>query len=209
MVMEFWNDRATDASWAVLLRLRAALAQAGGFTLIGGWAVYLWTKALKSKDIDVVVDYPALEQLRQLGLKKNPALKKYEIAMDDISVDIYVPFYSQLAIPPEELGKHTASREGFTVPRPEALILLKQRAAHARAHSAKGEKDRVDILSLLLHAQFDTDRYHSLSLRWQPEALRQLTSLIRTSKAEWRYLGIADPGKVKREKARLLALVEP
>ena len=204
-MVEFWNDSATDASWQALLRLRKTT----DFTLIGGWAVYLWTRALKSKDIDLVADYPALERLMQeFRLKKNPQLRKYEITADGVSVDIYVPFYSNLAIPVEELQKDAVSREGFAVPAPEALVLLKQQAELARASSPKGEKDRVDILSLLLRAPFDGQRYRAVAQRHRllgyPE---RLTSIIRTSKAEWRYLGYTDPGKIKREKRRLLALL--
>jgi len=31
--------------------------------LIGGWAIYLHTKALKSKDIGIIVDFQTLNQL--------------------------------------------------------------------------------------------------------------------------------------------------
>lgn len=53
---EFWNSDITEASWRGLQELKREI----DFVLIGGWAVYLYSRLQKSKDIDVIVDYPAL-----------------------------------------------------------------------------------------------------------------------------------------------------
>lgn len=53
---EFWNSEMTAASWDALQELNKEYE----FTLIGGWAVYLYMRLQKSKDIDIVVDYPVL-----------------------------------------------------------------------------------------------------------------------------------------------------
>ena len=74
--MNYYRDQVTQKSWQVL----TALSNKYEFVLIGGWAVWLYTKQLKSKDIDMVV---ALDQLGKLSrdydLVKNDRLFKYEI----------------------------------------------------------------------------------------------------------------------------------
>ena len=46
------------------------------FILIGGWAVWLYTHQLKSKDIDLLVKFDTLEKLRyDFPLTKNERLK--------------------------------------------------------------------------------------------------------------------------------------
>lgn len=44
--------------------------------------------------------------------------------------------------------------EGFNVPTAEVLLILKQKAYQNRAGSTKGEKDRIDIISLLNSVNF-------------------------------------------------------
>lgn len=46
--MAYYNDLITEKSWQYLQTLRRET----NFVLIGGWAVYLYTKSLKSKDFD-------------------------------------------------------------------------------------------------------------------------------------------------------------
>jgi len=70
--MEFWNEIAIDKSFKILQELRRKF----DFVLIGGWAVYFLTKAIKSKDVDVIVDYKELSRLRtSIGIQKNDFLK--------------------------------------------------------------------------------------------------------------------------------------
>src|SRR3972149_1155146 len=59
-MQNYYNDLVTKKSWLTLQDLRGKL----DFVLIGGWAVFLYTKALKSKDIDLIVNYDQLEKLR-------------------------------------------------------------------------------------------------------------------------------------------------
>src|SRR3989338_3030601 len=93
--MEYWHDLITEKSWKLLQQLRGKFR----FVLIGGWAVYLLARTQKSKDIDVIVDIETLQKLKGgYDLRKNDDLRKYEIKADDVDVDIYVPFYSKLAI---------------------------------------------------------------------------------------------------------------
>ncbi|TSC85296.1 MAG: Uncharacterized protein G01um101416_962 [Microgenomates group bacterium Gr01-1014_16] len=144
--MNFYRDQITQKSWQILRSLSSRYQ----FTLIGGWAVWLYTHQLKSKDIDIVVEFDQLEKLRRdYSLFKNDRLKKYEVAQDEIQIDVYVPHYSKLGIPAEQLLSRFQSTEGFHLPIPEDLLLLKHTAFLGRAGSAKGRKDLLDIISLL------------------------------------------------------------
>ncbi|MCL5099838.1 MAG: hypothetical protein M1158_01810 [Candidatus Marsarchaeota archaeon] len=161
--MEFWNDELTDLSWKKLIGLRKELE----FVLIGGWAVYLYTKLHKSKDIDIIVDYPELRKLQaDYTLSKNDRLKRYEVKLGEgFDIDVYVPGYSRLALPIRDIIGATVSREGFTVPKAEVLILLKLGAYTARKNSIKGSKDAIDIIGLLFCPDMDLHRLKELAVR--------------------------------------------
>lgn len=200
--MEFWNDVITDKSWDILIKL----AKEFDFIIIGGWAVYLHTKMLKSKDIDIVVDFDTLEKIeKKYRLKKNMNLKKYETLIDEISVDIYVPFFSKLAIPLNELNNYCTSIQGLKVVNSEVILILKQQAELERKDSVKGQKDRVDILNILLNSNLEIKKYFDLinkyNLEKYPERLKEI---IRIAKKEFEYLGIRDLRKIKLIKRELL-----
>lgn len=162
MAKEFWNELLTQASWEKLFEL----SKKYDFILIGGWAAYLWTKAHKSKDIDVVVSQATLNEFKHdFQLFKNERLKKYEVKFEKFDLDVYVEHYSRLAIPPEELKNYLASVEGISTVRPEALLVLKQAAEIDRRGSAKGVKDAIDILAMLLYAEIDWKLYALLLAR--------------------------------------------
>ncbi len=150
---EFWNNEITQASWLGLQDLNREI----DFVLIGGWAAYLYTKLQKSKDIDIIVDYETLGLLKgRYTLGKNERLKKYEVKLERYDIDIYLPGYSVLAIPTKDIVARFRDRiEGFTVPKPEALMALKLGAASDRLASMKGMKDSVDILGLLFYSRLD------------------------------------------------------
>ncbi len=146
--MNYYRDQVTTKSWELLQQL----AKKYQFILIGGWAVWLYTHQLKSKDIDLLVKFDTLEKLRyDFPLTKNERLKKYEIARDEVQIDVYVPHYSQLG---PDIDR-TVIVDGFTVPPPETLIALKLTAYRARQGSGKGHKDLIDIISLLLLPSLD------------------------------------------------------
>ena len=171
----FWHDLVTQKSWEVLTRLRAKYR----FTLIGGWAVFLYARTLKSKDIDLILDYDELGRFQQEHpLTKNERLRKYEARQEEVEIDVYVPHYSDPGLPAAEVLRHTAILEGFGVPRAEVLLVLKQHAFSQRAGSAKGEKDRLDIVSLLNGAPMDWDFYKGLAQKHRPGALQELRDLL-------------------------------
>ena len=157
-MLGFYNDLVTQKSFLTLQNLRGKL----GFILIGGWAVYLYTKALKSKDIDIIINFDQLEKLKQdFEIIKNDRLKKYEARKEEVQIDIYLPYYSNIRIPVEKITDFTKI-ETFTVPSVEMLLILKQLAYEERGLSPKGQKDKLDILSLLYFGNFDTVKYQKL-----------------------------------------------
>ena len=148
-MVEYWNELVTQKSWEKLQEL----AKQFDIVVIGGWAVYLWTKQHKSKDIDVVVELSTLNELKsKFELAKNDRLKKYEVKFQDFDMDIYAPHYSQLELPVEELLQKPITVDGIKTIPAEDLLILKQGAEVDRRNSVKGRKDAIDIVSLLIYA---------------------------------------------------------
>ena len=177
--MEYYKDLITEKSFKILQNLKRKYK----FILIGGWAVFLYTHSLKSKDIDMVIEYEELEKLRrEFTLNKNDRLKKYEIVVDEIDIDIYLPFYSDPGIPAEEIKKYTQNLEGFLVPKPEILLILKQKAYLERLGSPKAEKDKIDILSLFKAIDLDFEFYKKILKKYDlKNYLEELKNLLRTT----------------------------
>jgi len=199
--MDFWNDISTRKSWDLLKKLNKQF----NFVVIGGWGVYLWTHAQKSKDIDfILMNWEDLEKIKEkYEPKKNDRLKKYEIIIDEVDVYIYLPHYSRFLIPVENLITLKNIREGFNVLKPEPLLILKQQALQDRKDSIKGQKDRVDIFSLLLSETFDFNSYQQILEKYRLQHLsRELEKMIKTSKEEFRYLNIVNPREVKQLKEK-------
>lgn len=173
--MDFYNDLITEKSWQTLQKLKKKI----DFVLIGGWAVYLYTHALKSKDIDIVIDYPELFKFKNLyPVSKNDRLKKYEARNEEVQIDIYLPFYSNLGIPAEEIVKETKIVSAFSVASPEMLLILKQYTYGVRKLSVKGQKDKLDIFSLLTNQIIHWKKYNSLVISYDltnlPKELKQM-----------------------------------
>ncbi len=145
--MAYYHDLVTAKSWAELQNLPRLC----DFTLLGGWAVYLYTHGLKSKDIDILVDYTELPKLQKVyEFVKNDRLHKYEAIRGPVQIDIYTPHYSQIGLPVETLLTHTHLVDGFRVILPEYLILLKIFTLSKRGRTGKGRKDFLDLISLYL-----------------------------------------------------------
>ena len=200
--MEFWNSLLTEKSWDLLIKLKK---EKFNFMLIGGWAAYLWTNLHKSKDIDIVIDnFADLDFLKKnYNLIKNDHLKKYEIKIEEVDVDIYIPFFSRLAIPLEDIKKHTAKVQGFNVVKPEMLLILKQGAEIERKESVKGGKDRIDIMTLLFFSDLDFKEYHNLLKKYKLESYKKRVKEILTTFREIEYLNM-NPREFKLKKIRLL-----
>jgi hypothetical protein len=122
---DFYQHFLTDKSFFLLTELKKKFK----FILIGGWAVYFYTYSLKSKDINIMIDFSQLKNLKkEFPIEKNERLKKYQIKIEEIDVDIYLPFYSDLGIPVEELIKRTVFVNGFELLEKEFLLITKLKA---------------------------------------------------------------------------------
>jgi len=203
--MPYWNELITQKSWEKLQELEKAGIR---FTLIGGWAAWLYTKSHKSKDIDIIVDFEELGRLRGLfGLRKNDRLRKYEFKMEEIDVDVYVPHYSRLAMPLEDAAKETAKIGGFSVVKPEILLALKQGAEEARKESEKGLKDRIDIMSLLLKSEIDFTAYNRLLQKHGITHYKKRLVEIVQGFREAKYIGL-NIVELKKKKQELLRKIK-
>lgn len=164
----------TRASWEKLQEMTREY----DFVVIGGWAAFLWTGKHKSKDIDIVVDYEGLQKLKQdYDVRKNDRLRKYEIKLDKVDIDVYVPFYSRLAIPLEKL--ETVRIQGVKTVTAEELLVLKQGAEIARRGSVKGRKDAIDILTLLFYGDVDFGKYRRLLRKHGLDYENELRQVLR------------------------------
>lgn len=204
--MEFWPELLTKASWERLVSLKKEF----NFILIGGWAAYLHTGLHKSKDIDIVVDYDVLKKLEQkYDLIKNNRLKKYEIKSGKFDIDVYVPYFSNLAIPLEDLNKKTIMIKGIKTLRAEPLLILKQGAEIDRRNSIKGEKDAIDIITLILHSDIDWKEYIKLLKKYKKDKFRnELIFIINNfSERNIHYLGI-EFKKFKKWKKKIIKLLK-
>lgn len=149
---QYYQNLIIEKSWQLLQSLRKRYR----FVLVGGWAVYLYTHNLKSKDIDIIADYELLEGLKkEFELSKNERLKKYEIKKEGIDIDIYLPYFSDLGLPVEKIITSIDRVDTFTVVKKEMLLITKIKAYLERRTSIKGQKDKIDIISLLFLDDFD------------------------------------------------------
>lgn len=194
----FYQDIITDKSWELLNKIKNDL----DFVLIGGWAVYLYIKALKSKDIDLIVDYDGLTYLqREFNVAKNDRLHKYEVKEGGVDIDIYLPFYSNIGFPLEEIIKEIELVGDFKIPKKEIIIILKQKAFIERKAAIKGAKDKIDIISLAILSDFDFGFYKKILREHELENYRQvLAEIFRTTKeVKELSLNIHQFAKVKKE----------
>jgi len=205
-----WRDDIVDRSWTVLAHLRELCT----FILIGGWAVYFWTRKLKSRDIDLCINQDNFYRLQSelqsqnVFVSRNPRLRKYEAKLGDVEVDIYTPFQSNLIIPVTLLFEKRwyTNIEGHDVALPEVLLLLKSQAAKERWNSEKGVKDRVDLLALLIYSDWKQELLKELAESFDPkrELLRVLARTVKESRIEYRYLNL----RYEREGRRLGDTIE-
>lgn len=165
--MAYYHDIVTQKSWEELTSLTKLVPS----VLIGGWAVYLYTKRLKSKDIDILIDFDALSILKnQYVMTRNDPLKKYQATRDVVEIDIYLPHYSEICIPVEVLLVKTRNIDGFTVLDPSYLFALKLYTLGERGRTPKGRKDFLDILSLFTSSVFEAAVVRTLITRYHLES---------------------------------------
>ncbi len=171
------------------------------FVTIGGWGVYLWARKLKSRDIDIYIDQDNFYRLQDgalkagFTLKRNPRLKKFEVLIEGVEVDIYTPFMCNLVVPCLDVFRErmTSNIDGVKVAAPEVLLLLKAQAASERWGSERGMKDRVDIISLLALVDLKPGPLKKLLKKYDPtKSLRKTVErTLRESRAEYKTLGLS------------------
>lgn len=169
--MQYYHDLVTQKSWEELKKLQKTVK----FVLIGGWATYLYTKTLKSKDIDILIDFDQLPVLeKQYALFKNNRLQKYEAVKEEVQIDIYLPHYSDIGIPIEDLIQKKREVEGFTLLESNYLLVLKLFTLTRRGRTPKGRKDFIDILALIQSQIIDWFEVKSIIRRYHLREVLQV-----------------------------------
>lgn len=196
-MVELWREEAIEHSWEVLQRLHGFT----DFVTIGGWGVYLWARKLKSRDIDIYIDQDNFYRLQAgvlkegFTIKRNPRLKKFEMLIEGVEVDIYTPFMCNLAVPCLDVFREglVSNVEGFKVAVPEVLLLLKAQATEERWGSEKGMKDRADIISLLAFVDLKPGLLKKLLKKYDPRKSlwKTVKRTLRESRAEYKTLGLS------------------
>jgi hypothetical protein len=127
--------------------------------LIGGWATFIRVGGEISLDIDLITSHESRYKLEQLMTDLSPSNnhqgRKLRATINDVHLDIYLPYESQLGdklrLKVEVLAEYPdeLSFEKWTLLRLEAHIATKMAALLDRHFSEKGQKDAREILALL------------------------------------------------------------
>jgi len=127
--------------------------------LIGGWATFVRVGGEISLDIDLITSQESRHKLEKLMTDLSPSNnhqgRKLRATIDNVHLDIYLPFESQLGsrlrLKVEVLAEYPddLSFEKWTLLRLEAHIATKMAALLDRHFSEKGQKDAREILALL------------------------------------------------------------
>lgn len=175
--MEYYHNIITQKSWQELIALRKEV----DFVLIGGWAIYLYTKQLKSKDIDIMIDYDQLPVLeKKYVLTKNERLKKYQAQKEEIEIDLYLPHFSTIGLPVETLIQQAKNQKGFQVLEEHYLFVLKVFVLSQRANTPKGRKDLLDVVGLAVARDLDWQKIKTIIKEFDlDEALNNFLALLK------------------------------
>jgi len=180
--------------------------------LIGGWATFVRVGGEISLDIDLITSQASRHKLEQLMPDLSPSNnhqgRKLRATIDDVHLDIYLPYESQLGgklrLKVEVLAEYPdeISFERWTLLRLEAHIATKMAALLDRHFSEKGEKDAREILALLKLESVDPvvaaevlHRASTVDIQELPamigEAFDLIGNIIRLSKADQKLIGAA------------------
>jgi hypothetical protein len=180
--------------------------------LIGGWATFVRVGGEISLDIDLITSQGSRHKLEQLMTDLAPSNnhqgRKLRATIDDVHLDIYLPYESQLGgrlrLKVEVLAEYPdeLSFEKWTLLRLEAHIATKMAALLDRHFSEKGQKDAREILALLKLDGVDPvvaaevlHRSSTVSIQNLPamigEAFDLIGGIIRLTKADQKLMGAA------------------
>lgn len=127
-------------------------------TFIGGMAVWahcnqnnLSRYAAMTHDGDFVIGLEEFGDLKELEvISRNSRLDKHEFKKNDFSFDVYAQYQNSLSVPVEEIISQSEVLDGARLADLGHLLKLKAAAAIDRKQSAKGEKDKDDLVRILL-----------------------------------------------------------
>jgi hypothetical protein len=177
--------------------------------LIGGWATFVRVGGEISLDIDLITSQESRHKLEQLMTDLSPSNnhqgRKLRATIDDVHLDIYLPFESQLGsklrLKVEVLAEYPdeVSFEKWTLLRLEAHIATKMAALLDRHFSEKGQKDAREILALLKLEGVDPalaaevlDRASTVDIEELPgligEAFDLIGTIVKLSKADQKFI---------------------
>ncbi len=177
--------------------------------LIGGWATFVRVGGEISLDIDLITSQESRHKLEQLMTDLSPSNnhqgRKLRATIDDVHLDIYLPFESQLGsrlrLKVEVLAEYPddLSFEKWTLLRLEAHIATKMAALLDRHFSEKGQKDAREILALLKLADIDPtlaaeviDLASTVATQELPnligEAFDLIGNIVKLSKADQKFI---------------------
>jgi hypothetical protein len=180
--------------------------------LIGGWATFVRVGGEISLDIDLITSQQSRHKLEQMMTDLSPSNnhqgRKLRATFDDVHLDIYLPFESQLGsklrLKVEVLAEYPdeLSFEKWTLLRLEAHIGTKMAALLDRHYSEKGQKDAREILALLKLEGVDPviaaevlDRASTLDILNLPtmigEAFDLIGAILPLSKADQKIVAAA------------------
>lgn len=193
--------------------------------LIGGWATFVRVGGEISLDIDLIASQESRHKLESLMTDLSPSHnhqgRKLRATIDDVHLDIYLPFESQLGsklrLKVEVLAEYPdeLSFEKWTLLRLEAHIGTKMAALLDRHFSEKGEKDAREILALLklegVDPVFGAEVLHRASTVDVDElpamigdAFDHIGNIIKLSKADQKSLAAAKKSWVRELQLRTL-----
>ena len=165
--------------------------------LIGGWATFIRVGGEISLDIDLITSQESRHKLEQLMTDLSPSNnhqgRKLRATIDNVHLDIYLPYESQLGdrlrLKVEVLAEYPDELkfEKWTLLRLEAHVATKMAALLDRHFSEKGQKDAREILALLKLGDVDPtvaaeilQRASTISIEDLPAMIGKAFDLIRT-----------------------------
>jgi hypothetical protein len=118
-----------------------------------------------------------------------------------MEIDIYIPFYSHLGLPVEDLRKFAVGLEGFQTVEKEILAVLKQVALTGRKETVKGRKDLVDLVCLFRLPNFNWEKYQKVISKYglAKSSATVVETLKRTTKMDELGLNVHQMAGLKRK----------
>ena len=156
--------------------------------LIGGWATFIRVGGEISLDIDLITSQESRHKLEQLMTDLSPSHnhqgRKLRATIDNVHLDIYLPYESQLGdrlrlkveVPAEYPDQ--LKFEKWTLLRLEAHIATKMAALLDRHFSEKGQKDAREVLALLKLENVDPTVAAEILQRASPVSIEDLPAMV-------------------------------